>query len=162
MNTFNLTQKETMLLQDQQKHEQLCVQKYQDYAQRAQDPQLQQLFNSLAQQEQQHLDTVTQLLSGQVPSMQQGQQQQSQQQGQQQMQQAQQFTQSTSTNQHDIDLANDLLITEKYISNSYDNTIFETTNSQVRQVLNHIQKEEQQHGEALFNYIQSQGAYNLQ
>ncbi|HHW60872.1 MAG TPA: spore coat protein, partial [Syntrophomonadaceae bacterium] len=31
-----------------------------------------------------------------------------------------------------------------------------------RQVLNHIQKEEQQHGEGIFNYMQNNGMYNLQ
>ncbi|MEG6616686.1 spore coat protein [Peptococcaceae bacterium 1198_IL3148] len=161
MTSLNLTQKENMLLQDQQKHEQLCVQKYQDYAQQAQDPQLQQLFNSLSQKEQQHLDTINQLLNGQIPNLQQN-QQQGQQPGQQQnAQTSQQFALSGGTvNPHDITLCNDMLITEKYISNSYDNAIFENTNSQVRQILNHIQKEEQQHGEAIYNYIQSKGMYN--
>jgi len=156
---FNLSKKENMLLQDQKKHEELCVQKYQNYAQQAQDPQLKQLFDSLAQQEQQHLNTVNQLLSGQVPNLQQNQQSQSQNQGQ----YTQTTAQSTGTaNKNDIGLCNDMLITEKYISSTYDNTIFECTNTNARQVLNHIQKEEQQHGEAIFNYLQSQGMYNVQ
>lgn len=67
-----------------------------------------------------------------------------------------------TVNQNDIGLCNDMLVTEKYISGTYDNTIFECTNSNARQVLNHIQKEEQQHGEAIFNYLQSQGAYEVQ
>jgi len=150
-----------MLLQDQKKHEELCVQKYQTYAQQAQDPQLKQLFNSLAQQEQQHLNTVNQLLSGQVPKLQQSQQSQSQGQNQYTQATAQNKTPGT-VNQNDIGLCNDMLITEKYISNTYDNTIFECTNTNARQVLNHIQKEEQQHGEAIFNYLQSQGKYNVQ
>lgn len=158
---FNLSQKENMLLQDQQKHEQLCVQKYQDYAQRAQDPQLKQLFNSLAQHEQQHLNSVNQMLNGQIPNLQQNQQNQSQ--GQSQYTQANaQNNASGMVNQNDIGLCNDMLVTEKYISGAYDHTIFECTNAGARQVLNHIQKEEQQHGEALFNYLQSQGAYNVQ
>jgi len=152
----NLSQKENMLLQDQQKHEQLCVQKYQNYAQQAQDPQLVQLFNSLAQHEQQHLNSVNQLLSGQIPNLQQGQQNQSQ--GQSQSTQANFQNNALGTvSQNDIDLCNDMLITEKYISGAYDNTIFESTNAGARQVLNHIQKEEQQHGEALFNYLHSLG-----
>ena len=163
--TLNLSQKETMLLQDQKKHEELCIQKYQTYAQQAQDPQLKQLFNTLAQQEQQHLNTVNQLLNGQIPSMQQS---QSLGQGQQKQSLQNQYTQAAQNavpgqaNQNDIGLCNDMLVTEKYISNTYDNTIFESTNANVRQVLNHIQKEEQQHGEAIFNYLQSQGAYNVQ
>ena len=169
-----LTQKEQFLLQDQKKHEELCVQKYQNYAQQAQDPQLKQLFNSLAQQEQQHLSSVNQILSGQVPTMQQNQaqNQQSQQQQQQQQQpqqpelQNQMFEfgqmQGVMSNKQDADLCTDMLVTEKYISSSYDNTIFECTDSNVRQVLNHIQKEEQQHGEKIFNYMKNNGMYNPQ
>lgn len=154
---FNLSQKETMLLQDQQKHEELCIQKYQNYARQAQDPQLKQLFNSLEQHEQQHLNTVNQLLSGQVPNMQQGQQNQSQ------FEQAmQQNNNSGQANQNDIVMCNDMLATEKYISGTYDTTIFECTNANARQALNHIQKEEQQHGEAIYNYLNSHGAYNVQ
>ncbi len=166
--TFNLSQKETLLLQDQKKHEELCIQKYQTYAQQAQDPQLKQLFNALAQQEQQHLDSVNQLLSGQIPNMQQSQSQEQQNQIQQNQSQQNQYIQSVQSaapgqaNQNDIELCNDMLVTEKYISGTYDTTIFESTNANVRQVLNHIQKEEQQHGEAIFNYLQSQGAYNVQ
>ena len=44
-------------------------------------------------------------------------------------------------------------MTEKYVSATYDTAIFEFTDPQVRDVLNHIQKEEQQHGEAIFKYI---------
>jgi len=158
---FTLTQKEQLLLQDQKKHEELCVQKYQNYAQQAQDPQLKQLFSSLAQKEQQHLNSVNQILNGQIPNMQQNQQQQ-----QPQQQQAQMFTsgqmQRAMASRQDIDLCNDMIVTEKYISSTYDNTIFECTNSNVRQVLNHIQKEEQQHGEAIFNYLQNKGFYTPQ
>ena len=65
-------------------------------------------------------------------------------------------------NQSDASLLNDMLMTEKYVSSAYDTAIFEFTDSNVRQVLNHIQKEEQQHGEGLFNYMQSHGMYNPQ
>jgi spore coat protein CotF len=33
------------------------------------------------------------------------------------------------------------------------------TDANIRQALNHIQKEEQQHGEGIFNYMQSKGYY---
>ena len=35
---LQLTQKEKMLLQDQQKHEQICIEKYTNYANQAQRP----------------------------------------------------------------------------------------------------------------------------
>ena len=67
--TVQLTTKERLLLQDQKSQEELCVKKYQSYAGLAQDPQLKQLFSSLAQKEQEHLNTINQILSGQVPSV---------------------------------------------------------------------------------------------
>lgn len=160
--TLKLTQREKMLLQDQQKHEKICVEKYQAYASQAQDPQLKQLFSSYAEQEQQHLNTVTQMLNGQSPSMS---SQQSQQQNQSTMQNTLQNSTSANlssqaTNQNDSTLCTDMLMTEKFVSNAYDTAIFEFTDSNVRQTLNHIQKEEQKHGEGVFQYMQSKGMYN--
>jgi spore coat protein CotF len=156
--TLQLTQKEQQLLQDQKKHEQVCVQKYQQYAEKAGDPQLKQLFRSYAQQEQQHLDTVASMLNGQTPSMsQQGQQ------GQSGGQQGQAATAATAgASQADAMLCQDMLMTEKYVSGAYDTAIFEFADASVRQTLNHIQKEEQQHGEGLYNYLSSTGMYNTQ
>jgi spore coat protein CotF len=88
----------------------------------------------------------------------QGQQQQNQQQNSQQFSQMQ----GGMANQQDAALCNDMLMTEKYVSDAYDTAIFEFTDSNVRQILNHIQKEEQQHGEGIFHYMQSNGMYNPQ
>ncbi len=151
----SLTQKERSLLQDQQKHEQICVDKYSAYANQAKDAQLKQLFNSFASQEQTHLNTVNQMLSGQVPNM--------NQQGQQNAQPAAQPTAAAGmNNKDDAALCNDMLMTEKYVSGAYDSAIFEFKNADMRNALNHIQKEEQQHGEGIFNYMQSHGMYNAQ
>lgn len=185
--TLQLTQKEKQLLQDQTTHEKVCIQKYEQYAEKAGDPQLTQLFKSFAQQEQQHLDTINSMLNGQAPSMsqqgqsqqgqgQQGQSQQGQgQQGQQGMQaqagqsqqaqaggQATSLTGSAQASQADAMLCKDMLMTEKYVSGAYDTAIFEFTDANVRQTLNHIQKEEQQHGEGIYNYLSSHGMYNTQ
>ena len=152
---ISLSQKERSLLQDQQKHEQICVDKYSNYANQAQDAQLKQLFNSFASQEQTHLNTVNQMLAGQVPSM--------NQQGQQQAQPTAQPTASAGmNNKNDAALCNDMLMTEKYVSGAYDTAIFEFKNADMRNALNHIQKEEQQHGEGIFNYMQGHGMYNAQ
>lgn len=64
--------------------------------------------------------------------------------------------------QNDAALCNDLLITEKYVSDTYDTAICEFTDTNMRQALNHIQKEEQQHEEGIFKYMQSKGMYNPQ
>ncbi|BBB92158.1 MAG TPA: spore coat protein [Methylomusa anaerophila] len=153
-----LTQKEKLLLQDQQSHEGICVQKYQAYASQAQDPQLKQLFGSYASQEQQHLNTLTQILNGQVPVMSSQQGQQTAQSGAQSA--VQPSPQGTTNNQSDSVLCNDMLMTEKFVSGAYDTAIFEFTDTNVRQALNHIQKEEQKHGEGIFQYMQSKGMYN--
>ncbi|HHY05750.1 MAG TPA: spore coat protein [Clostridia bacterium] len=162
---LKLTAKEKMLLQDQKAHEELCIQKYQNYSNQAQDPQLKQLFDSLAPKEQEHLNSINQILAGQVPNIQQSQQagQQMPQIGQQgQQNQQTQMLGGTMANQNDSTLCSDMLATEKYVSGTYDTTIFECIDTNVRQVLNHIQKEEQEHGEQIFNYMQSKGMYNPQ
>ena len=151
------SQKEIMLFKDQKEHEELCIEKYTKYANEAQDPQLKQLFTSLASVEREHLNSINQMLSGQVPAM-------SQQQQQQQPQSAQAQSSPTPGTYNNIDaaLCRDMLTTEKYISGTYDTAVFEFADSNVRQVLNHIQKEEQQHGESLFKYMQSHGMYQTQ
>lgn len=148
------TQKEKMLLEDQRKHEQVCVDKYSAYAAQAKDPQLTQLFNAYAGQEQQHLNSINQMLSGQVPNM--GQQ------SQQQNTSAQPAGKAGMSNKDDASLCNDMLMTEKYVSSSYNTAVFEFRDANIRNALNHIQKEEQQHGEGIFNYMQSNGMYNAQ
>ncbi|KXZ39890.1 Spore coat protein CotF [Alkalithermobacter thermoalcaliphilus JW-YL-7 = DSM 7308] len=151
---IQLSQKEKMMLQDQKHHEEMCIQKYTEYANKAQDPQLKQLFMYHADQERQHLNTINQILNGQVPNMQQNQQSQSNAQFI--------FDQSLNYSQDDIKFCEDLLMTEKYVSSTYNTTIFECVDTNVRKALNHIQKEEQEHGEHIFNYLKSKNMYNVQ
>ena len=163
----NLSKKERLLLEDQKSHEEMCIEKYTNYANQAQDPQLKQLFKTYAAEEQEHLNTVNQILAGQVPDM----NQQNQQSG---GQAAQQNTQAGTAqtmqaqgeagldNQNDANLCTDMLMTEKYVSDTYDTAIFECRDTNIRQALNHIQKEEQEHGEGIFNYMQANGMYNVE
>ncbi len=151
--TVQLTQKERLLLEDQKSHEEMCVEKYTSYAEQAEDEQLKQLFTSYAQQEQQHLDSVNQMLSGQIPST------QNQQGGQQKAQNQQLKPTGASGSQKDAKLCNDMLMTEKYVSGTYDTAVFEFQDTNMRKTLNHIQKEEQQHGEGIFNYMVQNGMY---
>ena len=60
------TQKEAGLLKDLKDQEQLCVDKYRRHAANANDPQLKNLFEQLAQVEQQHLDAIAQMMQGTV------------------------------------------------------------------------------------------------
>ncbi|HWR61734.1 MAG TPA: DUF892 family protein [Clostridia bacterium] len=150
------------MLQDQKTHEEVCIKKYNEYANKAEDPQLKQLFKNHAQHEQQHLNTINQIASGQVPNMNQNQQQQGQQGAQGQNVQGQSGMRTGSGSQHDADLCNDILMTEKFVSGAYDTAIFEFRDPNIRQTLNHIQKEEQQHGESVYKYMESMGLYNPQ
>lgn len=140
MTKINLSEKEKMLLEDQKKHEEICVQKYTNYADQTQCPELKSLFKTYASEEQQHYNTINQILSGQVPNMQQGQNQQmaSQSQGNAEM-----------TNKSDASLCADVLMAEKFVSGAYDTAIFECRDTNLRNALNHIQKEEQQHDEGI-------------
>ena len=63
-------------------------------------------------------------------------------------------------NENDKMLCQDSLSTEKYVSSTYNTAIFEFSNTQIRQVLNHIQKEEQEHGQKIYNYMNQHGMYN--
>ncbi|OFH99524.1 coat F domain protein [Clostridium acetireducens DSM 10703] len=165
--SITLSQKERMLLEDQKSHEQLCIEKYSNYASQTNDAQLKQIFNANRQTEQEHLNSINQLLSGQIPQM-------NQQQGGQQQSVNAQATQNLANNMNqnaqpsgmenvsDKDMCSDLLMTEKYVSGTYDTAIFEFRDPNVRSVLNHIQKEEQEHGEAIYKYMESKGLYNIQ
>ena len=149
---ITLSQKERMLLEDQKSHEQICIEKYSNYANQAQENQLKQICKANEQAERNHLDTINQLLSGNIPQMNQ----------KQNPAQNMNTTQTAVSNISDKDMCSDLLMTEKYVSGTYDTTIFEFRDTQVRDVLNHIQKEEQKHGEAIFQYMESKGMYNVQ
>jgi spore coat protein CotF len=178
---MNFSTKERYLLEDQKNHEKLCIQKYANYANLASDPNLKNIFKQNGQIEQEHYNTIDQLLKGQMPStgQQGGVQQQSggmqsktmQSQGQQNSTQQNMIFQnvnqsgsqgSGNMNTNDRDLCTDMLMTEKYVSGAYNTAIFEFRDTQVRNILNHIQKEEQQHGESIFKYMESNGMYNVQ
>jgi spore coat protein CotF len=152
---ITLSQKERMLLEDQKSHEQICIEKYNLYANQAQDSQLKQICKANEQQEQNHLNSINQLLSGKIPDM-------NQQQNQGSGQNANSVQPAAGGHMTDKDMCSDLLMAEKYVSGTYDTAIFEFRDTNARDVLNHIQKEEQKHGEAIFQYMQSKGMYQVQ
>ena len=151
---IKLTQKERMLLEDGKKQENLCVKKYQSYASQVQDLQLKNLLLEIAQEEQHHLDMINQILQGMQPNMAHKSSNASI--------QANTTFQGPNDNTKDQILLEDLLSTEKYVSGFYDTAVFESADPNVRQALQHIQKDEQNHGEKLFNYMNSHGMYNVQ
>lgn len=165
---INLTTKEKLLLEDEKSQEALCVSKYKDYALKASCQELSNLFSSLAQKEQEHLDTINKILSGIVPNINSS----NQNNNQNQSSNINQFQSNSDNmpnlqsatiknyNENDKMLCEDSLSTEKYVSSTYNTAIFEFADKQLRQVLNHIQKEEQEHGQKIYNYMNQHGMYN--
>ncbi|MBQ8395830.1 MAG: spore coat protein, partial [Oscillospiraceae bacterium] len=67
---------------------------------------------------------------------------------------------SEQDKKHDEFLCKDMLAMEKHVSGLYDTSVFEFNDTQARNVLNHIQKEEQEHGDKLYKYMSANGMYN--
>lgn len=159
---MNFTPKEESLLKELRSQERLCVEKYGRYADSAHDPALRDLFGGIRQTETRHLQTLDQLFSGSLPQM------QGRQQGQQGQQQSLPLQQSSGQRpaknspewQQDSFLCSDALTMEKHVSGLYDTSIFEFSDPAVRQALNHIQSEEQGHGESIYSYMHQNGMYS--
>jgi spore coat protein CotF len=150
---MNLTQKETSLLKDLKAHEQLCIEKYNKYSAEACNPQLKTIFSELAQVEQEHFQTISQIENGTVPQMGQGS-------GKQKTMPTAQNNYLEQDKQKDSILCQDMLSTEKHVSSMYNTSIFEFKDVGIRDALNHIQKEEQEHGEKIFCFMNQNGMYN--
>ena len=149
---MQLTQKENELLKDLKSQEKLCAEKYMQYSEAAKDPQLKNLFSQIGSVEQHHLKTIEQLESGTVPTPGGGAPPQPS------------FTANyavaeTEDKKHDCYLCTDALTTEKHASHLYDTCIFEFKQENVRTLLNGIQKEEQNHGKMIYDYMSANSMY---
>lgn len=149
---MTLSAKEKMLLEDLKSEEEVCIERYNRYANDAYDGGLKNMFDSLAKTEQQHLNTINTILGGTVPSQNSG------------GEQAQGCTcksQCTGEQKNcDAFLCNDALCAEKHVSSVYNTSIFEFADVNLRNTLNHIQKEEQEHGEKIYAYMSANNMYN--
>lgn len=151
---IKLSQKERMLLEDGKKQEELCIKKYRGYANQVQDMQLKNLLMEIAQEEQHHYNMIDDMLQGKAPNM-------SHSGMKVQASQNNNNVQGISIDANNQVLLEDLLSTEKYVSGFYDTTVFEAADPTVRQAIQHIQKDEQNHGEKLFNYMNQNGMYDV-
>ncbi len=152
---MTLTQKETTLLSDLKSQEQLCIEKYQKYSEQAHDPELKNLFSNLKSNEQKHLDTINQILGGTEVSM--------PSQSPSAVQAKLECKMSSCTEQQkkeDAYLCMDALSMEKHVSSVYNTGVFEFSSPVLRDTLAHIQKEEQNHGEQLYNYLKCNNMYS--
>lgn len=150
---MQLTQKECTLLKDLKDNEQLCIDKYTKHSEVAHDPQLKNLFSSLAEDERKHLDALAQIENGTVPTGNGG------------SQTMPSFSatygvgDSSSFAKDDAYLCSDVLAGEKQVSHLYDTCIFEFNDEAVRETLAGIQKREQMHGKMIYDYMKTNGMY---
>lgn len=149
---MNLSQKETDLLKDLKDQETLCVNKYTKHSNCAVDPQLKNLFSQIANIEQQHLNTINSIQGGTVPQPGGG--------SQSQPTFSATYTSESPDKKADSYLCTDVLATEKHASHLYDTCIFEFSDVNTRNVLNHIQKEEQHHGKMIYDYMKTNNMYS--
>ena len=150
------TQKEASLLEDLKKQEQLCADKYTEYMERANSPELKGIFQTIRDTEKQHLQTISGMINGQLPQVQN--QSKSNQNPSWQPPQQQAVPQTPAV-QADAYLCQDTLDTEKHVSGSYDTAVFEFRAPAARQVLSDIQGAEQYHGEMIYAYMARNGMY---
>lgn len=121
---------------------------------RRNDEQLSQLLNYLGGVEQRHLDIITKIDSGEIPQPAAG-----------EAAPKNDFKQTYSVSEtqekkNDCYICSDLLATEKHASALYDTCIFEFKNEQLRTVLNSIQREEQEHGKKIYDYMSANNMYS--
>ena len=149
---MQLNQKECNFVKELKEQEKLCIQKYQRAAAAAADGQLKGLFSDLAQKEQTHLDSLTQMENGSVtvpqpsnaplPTF-----------------TAVYTAAETPDKKNDCYLCTDALAGEKHVSALYDTGVFEFRDDNARKLLNHIQSEEQNHGKMIYNYMAANAMY---
>ncbi len=149
---MTLSQKEQGLLKDLQTQEKLCIDKYNRHSGCASDPQLKDMFSKIAQTEQQHLNCLNSIMSGTVP----------QGGGSSPSPSFKAFHSFAETPEKKSDcyLCTDVLTTEKHASQLYDTCIFEFSDENARRVLNQIQKDEQNHGKMIYDYMQANSMYS--
>lgn len=151
---MTLTQKETSLLCDLKAQEQLCIEKYGKYSQEACDTALKGLFSEIKTTEEGHLATINKILGGEEVSMPAAPSAVSQ------KADWKESSCSAEGKSRDAFLCKDALSMEKHVSSLYDTSIFEFTSPVLRDTLNHIQKEEQNHGEKLYEYMAKNNMYS--
>lgn len=145
-----LTEKETSILKDLQTQEKVCMEHYNLCANTAKDGGLKDLFTQIAKDEQEHFQTISKMINGEIPSVPQT------------ASKADSYhptaAYDSSSNQidkqHDALLCSDSIGNEKMVSADYNSSLFQFGSSEIRKMLNHIQTEEQEHAEMIYKYKQ--------
>ena len=153
MMSIVLNEKERAVIQDLQTQEKSCVEKYGKYAEAARDPELKSLFQSIQKQEEEHYQSLSQVLSGNLPDC-----DCNDSQGRDYAPKAAYSSMSSNADkEHDAFLATDCIGTEKLVSGEYNTDVFVFVESKIRKLLADIQIEEQNHAEMLFKYKMANG-----
>ncbi len=143
-----LTEKETTAIKDLQTQEQSCIEKYKRYGSEAKDCELQNLFQRLEKEEQEHYQTLGKVLSGTVPTC-----NCNDNDGKTYNPKAA-YTSMTDSDdkKNDCFLATDCIGTEKMVSSEYNSNVFKFSEPSLRKLLADIQIQEQNHAEMLYKY----------
>jgi spore coat protein CotF len=144
----NLTEKEKYIIEDLKSQEELCIQKYAFYENMAYDPELKALFKDIKKKEEEHYQSLTNVLNGEViesdvndysaknyrPKA--------------------NYHQNSAQEEkdHDSFLCTDSITMEKYVSGAYNFDLFQFGNNKLRKLLADIEVEEQNHAEMLYKY----------
>ena len=150
---MNLTQKETDLLKDMRDQELLCIEKYEKYSCNACSTELKNLFSSLAEGERSHLKSINDLMGGTVKQVSGGLTADNRYCG------CASYCDDTSKKCDEF-LCKAVFSSETRVSSVYNTGIFEFSDPAARRLLNHIQAEEQQHGEKIYAYMKANGMYS--
>lgn len=151
-----LKEKERTVIQDLQTQEKSCIGKIWKIC--TAGPGIRSLkayFRHLQKKEQEHYDSLSQVLSGTVPQVNcndsDGRDYQPK--------AAYTSVMSSEDKEHDAFLATDCIGTEKLISGEYNSDVFAFEDSGVRKLLADIQVEEQNHAEMLYKYKTVNGMF---
>lgn len=143
-----LKEKEKTAIQDLQTQEQTCINKYGKYSDEAKDPVLKKLFKTLQQKEQQHFDSLQQVLDGSVPSC-----NCNDSDGKDYEPEITYGPMADSEDKKsDCFLVTDCIATEKLVSSEYNMDVFVFADAALRKLLADIQIEEQNHALMLYKY----------
>lgn len=145
-----LTEKETTILKDLQTQEKVCMEHYNLCASTAKDGCLKDLFTQIAKDEQEHYETLGNVINGGTPTIKAA--PAASRVDSYQPKAAYTDSSNQMDKQHDALLCSDSIGNEKMVSSEYNTNVFRFGSGEIRKMLNHIQTEEQEHAEMIYKY----------
>lgn len=149
-----LNAEEKVFLKNLRTQEQMCVDKYKFYAAQAKDPQLQQLFGDIGRREEKHYNLLSALMKGELPE---AKNRRSDMVKAYEPKAAYTANSKSADKLHDQFLCTDAIATEKYVAGAYNDDLFRFSMPTVRDLLNTLQTDEQNHAEMLWKYKMANG-----